>query len=56
VSKLGLLEDEHVHGAGEHRKDGGVGDVVDGAGEVRVEATQHGEDERATLDRVADGL
>ena len=50
----GLLEDEHVVGAGERRKNGGVGDVVDGAGEARVQATQHGEDERTALDGVAD--
>ena len=49
-----LLEDEHVVGVGEHRKNGGVGGVVDGAGEVRVEPSEHGEDERTALDGVAD--
>jgi len=36
------------------RENGGVGDVVDGAGEARVEPSEHGEDERTALDGVAD--
>ena len=47
----GLLEDEHVMGAGERRSC----DVIDGAGEARVEPAEHGEDERAALDGVSDG-
>jgi len=54
VRQPSLLEDEHVVGAGERRKNGGVGDVVDGAGEARVEPSEHGEDERTALDGVAD--
>ena len=55
MSKPGLLEHEHVVGAGERREDGGVGDVVHGAGEARLKPTKHGEDELAALDGVADG-
>jgi len=50
-----LLEDQNVVGAGERREDGGVGDVVHGAGEARLEPTKHGEDELAALDGMADG-
>jgi hypothetical protein len=42
-------------GTGECRKHGGVADVVHSAGEARVKPTQHGENERAALHRVADG-
>jgi len=50
-----LLEDQNVVGAGERREDGGVGDVVHGAGEARLEPTKHGEDELAALNGMADG-
>jgi len=41
-------------GPGECGKDSGVGDVVGGVGEARIEATQKGEDELRVLDRMAD--
>ena len=41
-------------GSGECGKYNGVGDVVGGVGEARIEATQKGEDELRVLDRMAD--
>ena len=41
-------------GSGEWGKYSGVGDVVGGVGEARIEATQKGEDELRVLDRMAD--
>ena len=41
-------------GPGECGKDSGVGDVVGGVGEARIEAAQKGEDELRVLDRMAD--
>ena len=41
-------------GPGECGKDNGVGDVVGGVGEARIEAAQKGEDELRVLDRMAD--
>ena len=44
----------NVMGPGECGKDSGVGDVVGGVGEARIEATQKGDDELRDLDRMAD--
>jgi len=41
-------------GSDECGKYSGVGDVVGGVGEVRIEATQKGEDELRVLDKMAD--
>jgi hypothetical protein len=49
VRETELLECQYFMGSGECRKDNGVGDIVDGVGEVRIEATQKGEDELRVL-------
>ena len=41
-------------GPGECGKDSGVGDVVGGVGEARIDTVQKGEDELRVLDRMAD--
>ena len=41
-------------GSGQCGKYSGVGDVVGGVGEARIEATQKGEDELRVLDRMSD--
>ena len=41
-------------GSGECGKYSGVGDVIGGLGEARIEAMQKGKDELQVLDRMAD--
>ena len=45
VGETELLECQHVMGSGECGKYSGVGDVVGGVGEARIEAAKEGEDE-----------
>jgi hypothetical protein len=40
VGQAKFLENQHVMGSGECGKNNGVGDVVGGVGEARIEATQ----------------
>jgi hypothetical protein len=54
VGETELLERQHVMSPGKCGKDGGVGDVVGGVGEARVEAAQKGEDELRVRHRMAD--
>jgi hypothetical protein len=54
VGEPKLLEGEHVAGAGEVREDRGIGDVVGGVGEVRIDAAEEVEDKLGVWDAMAD--
>lgn len=54
VGEMELLEFKHVMGSDECGKHSGVGNVVGGVREARIDATQKGEDEMRVLHRTAD--